>query len=259
MRNIALLIEYDGTSYHGWQIQKNGKSIQDILQETIGSLLQEDVKLVGAGRTDAGVHARGQVANFVTGANWNTSKLVCALNGKLPSDIAIKDAADVNADFHSRFDAMSRKYVYRISKRKSPLERNYTAFMPFDLCIDEMNSVSESLAGVRSFKAFTKCATHVAQPEEEDGFMCRVYSARWSATPNGSEFTIEANRFLHGMVRAIVGAMVNIGRGKLASDGFTLIMKSGDRRCAPMSAPARGLCLEEVKYPFDIWGVNDEK
>lgn len=260
MGNYALLLEYDGTAYGGWQIQKNSKSIQEIIEKKLSSLLQERIKLVGAGRTDAGVHARGQVANFHTGAAWSYDKLLYALNGTLPDDIAVRDAASVPDGFHSRYDAVSRRYSYHIVSRKSAISRHTAAFFPFRLSIDAMNSAAACLIGENNYRSFTKYA------DEQRSFTCTVTRVGWkpaagdrntdSGLPfpvSGLRFDIEANRFLHGMVRAIVGTLIDVGRGKLSPNAFEEILKSQDRKAASMSAPARGLFLEEVKYGFDLW------
>ncbi|MCL4539475.1 MAG: tRNA pseudouridine(38-40) synthase TruA [Bacteroidetes bacterium] len=260
MRNIALLIEYDGTAYGGWQVQKNSESIQGVIEKSLSELLQERVKIVGAGRTDAGVHARGQVANFHTAADWMPGKLMYALNGTLPKDIAILTAAEVPESFNARFDATARRYSYRIVSHKTPIGRAFSAFFPFKLSIDGMNSAATCLIGEKSFKSFTKYA------DQQRHFICSVTRAEW--TNEGGErkqetgdrtpdsfllFEIEANRFLHGMVRAIVGTLIDVGRGKLTVEEFHGILKSEDRKAASMSAPACGLFLEEVKYGFDVW------
>jgi tRNA pseudouridine38-40 synthase len=253
-RNIALLIEYDGTAYCGWQVQENGRSIQAVIEKTLSELLQESTKIVGAGRTDAGVHAFGQVANFHTRSEWAIEKIVYALNGTLPHDIAVRRGAIVPNGFHSRFDALKRKYVYRIATRKSPLVGHFAACFHFDLSLELMNKAASFLIGERSFKSFTKYA------DQQRHFICNVMEADWTErdggrrTENNLEFRIEANRFLHGMVRAIVGTLVDVGRGKISIDDFKRIIEMEKRSYASMSAPACGLFLAEVKYGLDIWG-----
>lgn len=253
-RNIALLIEYDGTAYCGWQAQENGRSIQAVIEKTLSELLQENTKIVGAGRTDAGVHAFGQVANFHTRSEWAIEKIVYALNGTLPHDIAVRRGAFAPNGFHSRFDAMARKYIYRIVTRKSPLAGHFVARFHFDLSLDLMNKAASSLIGERSFKSFTKYA------DQQRHFICNVTEAEWTEgdggrrTQDGLQFRIEANRFLHGMVRAIVGTLVDVGRGKISIDDFKRIIDMEKRSYASMSAPACGLFLAEVKYGLDILG-----
>ncbi|MGC8595323.1 MAG: tRNA pseudouridine(38-40) synthase TruA [Candidatus Kryptoniota bacterium] len=246
-RNIALLIEYDGTAYSGWQIQKNGRSIQGTIEERISSLLQENIKITGAGRTDAGVHARGQVANFYTSSTWENSRLKYALNCTLPEDISIRSVANVPEKFNSRFDAVSRKYKYYVSTVKSPFNRYTAAFFPYNFSIKLMNEAASFLMGRKSFKPFAK------QPAQQKQFFCEVTLAKWYDENNILIFEMEANRFLHGMVRAIVGTLLDVGRGKITIEEFYEIVESGVRASASMSAPACGLFLEEVKYSFPLW------
>ncbi len=254
MRNIALLLEYDGTAYGGWQVQKNAESIQGTIEDTLSRLLQEKVKVVGAGRTDAGVHARGQVANFHTQSDWTPAKVMYALNGTLPEDIAIRAAAEVPDGFHARYSAIARRYSYRVVSGKTAIDRAYSAFFPFELSVDAMNSAAAGLIGEKNYRSFSKFA------DEQRSFICNVTRAEWTSEGERSTdfsllsprscllFEIEANRFLHGMVRAIVGTLIDVGRGKLSVDAFKKIIESRDRKAASMSAPARGLFLEEVEY-----------
>ena len=268
MRNIALLLEYDGTAYGGWQVQKNAESIQGTIEDTLSRLLQEKVKLVGAGRTDAGVHARGQVANFHTQSDWTPAKVMYALNGTLPEDIAIRAAAEVPDGFHARYSAIARRYSYRVVSGKTAIARTYSAFFPFELSVDAMNIAASGLLGEKNFRSFSKYA------DEQRSFICNVTRAEWTSEGERRKekgerrkgkgerstdfsllsprscllFEIEANRFLHGMVRAIVGTLIDVGRGKLSVDAFKKIIESRDRKAASMSAPARGLFLEEVEY-----------
>lgn len=263
MGNYALLIEYDGTAYGGWQIQDNSTSIQEVIENRLSGLLQERIKLIGAGRTDAGVHARGQVANFQSDSGWTPEKLMYALNGTLPDDIAVLGAVSVPDTFHARYDAISRRYSYHVASRKSAISRNVAAFFPFKLSVDAMNSAARCLLGGNNFRSFTKYA------DEQRHFICNITRAEWkeetgvrdpdSGLPSpvcGFRFDVEANRFLHGMVRAIVGTLLDVGRGKLTVSAFEEIFKSEDRKAASMSAPARGLFLEEVRYRFDLWQAS---
>jgi tRNA pseudouridine38-40 synthase len=246
-RNIALLIEYDGTAYCGWQIQRNGRSVQAAIEEKISSLLQETIKITGAGRTDAGVHARGQVANFYTSSSWSNSKLKYALNGTLPEDISIRSVVDAPAKFNSRFDAISRKYKYYVSTVKSPFKRFTSAFFPYNFSLKLMNEAASFLLGRQNFKSFTK------QSVQQRHFVCEVFQAKWYRENDVIVFEMEANRFLHGMVRAVVGTLLDVGRGRISIEQFYEIVKSGIRGKASMSAPACGLFLDEVKYNFPLW------
>ena len=175
MRNIALLLEYDGTAYGGWQVQKNSESIQGTIEDTLSRLLQEKVKVVGAGRTDAGVHARGQVANFHTHSDWTPAKVMYALNGTLPEDIAIRAAAEVPDGFHARYSAIARRYSYRVVSGKTAIARTYSAFFPFELSVDAMNIAASSLLGEKNFRSFSKYA------DEQRSFICNLTRAEWTS------------------------------------------------------------------------------
>ena len=274
MRNIALLIEYDGTAYGGWQAQKNTISVQEVIEKGLSLLFSKEISsgrgkinIVGAGRTDAGVHAYGQVANFRTGSDWDTEKITHALNAILPFDIAVRKTVDVPDNFHARFDATAREYTYRIVTRKSPNVRHFAALFHYRLSIDSMNAAACYLVGKKSFKSFAK------NSGEQRNFVCDVKKAEWKRDTRYGDresfvsfpasevhpefhticFEIEADRFLHGMVRAIVGTLIDVGRGKISIEDFKRILVSEDRTMASMDVPACGLCLEEVKYGFDIW------
>ena len=225
------------------------------------------INIIGAGRTDAGVHAYGQVANFHTNSDWDAEKITHALNAILPCDIAVRKTADVPDNFHARFDATARQYTYRMVTRKSPISRHFAALFHYQFSIDSMNAASGCLVGKKSFKSFAK------KSDERHNFVCDVKKAEWkldtgyrdresiiSFPSSGIQpkvhmilFEIEADRFLHGMVRAIVGTLVDIGRGKISIEDFKKILVSEDRTMASMTVPACGLCLEEVKYGFDLW------
>lgn len=254
MRNIALLIEYDGTAYGGWQIQKNGNSIQGIIEKSLSTMFQENVKAIGAGRTDAGVHAKGQVANFHTSSKWKCEKIQFSGNGLLPVDISIRKATEVPETFHARYDAVLRRYVYRIVTSKTPTERLYTSFVPFTLSVHAMTEATSLILGTNDFRSFTKHASERSPKLHDETFICNVSRASWTMEHQDLTFVIEADRFLYGMVRAIVGALIAVGRGRLSASEFRAIMETGERRNAPMSAPAAGLTLDEVIYAFDLWG-----
>lgn len=262
MRNIALLIEYDGTAYSGWQVQKNGPSIQSVIEKTLSGLLQENIKIIGAGRTDAGVHAYAQVANFHTRSSWEVDKIVYSLNRTLPRDVAINRGVLVADEFHSRFDATARKYLYKVITKKSPFAGHFASYFHFDLSVDLMNEAAKFLLGKRSFKSFTKysdqqkhfiCSVTKAEWKNEIGDMNRSRMSFLSSPSSFLLFEIEANRFLHGMVRAVVGTIIDVGRGKITIEDFKTIVKMEKRSFASMSAPACGLFLGEVKYARELW------
>ncbi len=280
MRNVALLIEYDGTDYSGWQIQANSGSIQETIESALSGILQEKIRVTGAGRTDAGVHAVGQVANFHTRSVMPLNKIGYALNSVLPEAIAIRNFAEVPHDFHSRFDAVARSYDYGIRTQKSPISRRYTAFFPYDFSLASMNEAASYLIGKKNFRSFTKYA------DQQKHYICNVARAQWEITTderqwklltdrvpgllhdqdrrlqgraNGMCFTIQADRFLHGMVRSIVGTLIDVGRSRITIEDFRRIVDTRDRSCASMSAPACGLFLTEISYGFNIWDSRAQK
>jgi tRNA pseudouridine38-40 synthase len=243
MRNIKLTLEYDGTSFVGWQSQTNGRSVQDEITKVLDQILQESVTLIGAGRTDSGVHARGQVANFRTGSSMGVSSIFSALNGILPDDIYIRSAEEVHENFHARFDATERVYRYFISLKPSAIGRQYQWFIKYDLDLEAMNEVARQVVGEHDFEAFCKYEAEV------NHYRCTVTKSVWVKVQGTIVYEIRANRFLHGMVRALVGTMVDVGRGFIPASAYQDIMASRDRRKAGMAALPQGLFLEEVVYP----------
>jgi tRNA pseudouridine38-40 synthase len=242
MRCVKLVIEYDGTDFVGWQSQLNGRAVQDEIIRVLHQVLGEDVTLVGAGRTDSGVHARGQVAGFRTANVLAAGKLLNALNGTLPEDIRIHAVEDVPASFHARFDARQRRYSYRLSLKPTALDRRRSWYVKFLLDAQFMNTAAEQVLGKHDFSAFCK---HEAEVENR---VCTVVVSRWTLAGDQLVYDIAADRFVHGMVRALVGTMVDIGRGYTPVLSFADILASLDRSMAGAAAPARGLCLEEVLY-----------
>jgi len=245
MRNIRLLIEYDGTNYQGWQVQKKGPTIQGVIEEMLSLLTGEVIHLVGSGRTDAGAHAFGQVAHFKTENQRDVASLRRALNSLLPSDMVIRKAEEVEQDFHARKQSKSKVYEYRILNRdfRSPFQRQYAWHLPQRLDLREMKRAGRILVGEHDFSSFrsTGSLTRTA--------VRRVLRADWTAGRDGLiRFEIEASGFLKQMVRAIVGTLVEVGRGKLSVEEFQGILDAKDRKKAGPTAPARGLFLKEVKY-----------
>jgi len=243
MRNIKLTLEYDGSNFVGWQSQMNGRSVQDEITKVLDQILQESVNLIGAGRTDSGVHARGQVANFRTNAGMGVSSMFSALNGILPDDIYVRSGEEVHEGFHARFDAIERVYRYFISVKPSAIGRQYRWFIKYDLDLEAMNSVARQIVGEHDFESFCKYEAEV------NHYRCMVTKSIWVKVQNELVYEVRANRFLHGMVRALVGTMVDVGRGFTPVSAFQDIMSAKDRRKAGMAALPQGLFLEEVVYP----------
>jgi len=246
MRNLKLKIEYDGTNYCGWQVQKGHqlKSIQEVIQKTLQRILQEKIKLIASGRTDAGVHAEGQVANFRTNSKMALEKLQRALNGLLPEDICVAEAREAAADFHSRFAAKSKAYRYTILNRKYPsaLLKNAVYFYPYPLDIKIMQREVGVLLGRHNFKAFQASGSITGRTVRT------IKRIRILKEGDLIRIDIEADGFLYSIVRNIVGTLIEIGRGKLSPGSLKKILLSKDRKTAGPTAPARGLCLVKVNY-----------
>jgi len=242
MRNIRLLIEYDGTNYAGWQRQENGATIQGEIENAIAGITQELPTLIGAGRTDAGVHARGQVANFRTTTLLPAEKLRSGLNALLPEDIVVINVAEVPEAFHARYSAIERQYSYLITLRPTALLRSYAWHVKYALDLAPMERAAECIGGLHDFQSFCKANSDV------EHHRCDIRAASWKREGETLSFSIASDRFLHGMVRALVGTMVDVGRGFLTLEDFLAILERRDRAEAGMAAPARGLVLEAVLY-----------
>ncbi len=245
MRNLKLTIEYDGTNYLGWQRQKRGPTIQETIESAIEKITKNGVKLIGSGRTDSGVHALGQVANFKTSTGLSPSQLQKALNSILPQDISILECSEVDLRFHSQFDAKSKTYAYRILCRSCPsaLDRRRAWHIPFPLNLPEMKEASKTLIGEHDFRAFG-ISTNALRSTVRELFRLEILSGE----NNNICFEIEATGFLKRMVRLIVGTLIQAGRDKITVDGFRKMLESGERIKFARAAPPWGLYLKEVKY-----------
>ena len=245
MRNIKLTIEYNGTNYLGWQVQPKGPTIQGMIEEKLTLLTGATIHLIGSGRTDAGVHAFGQVANFRTQSPMDVRSIQRALNSLLPRDIVIRKAEEVKEGFHARKSSKSKVYEYWILNRdfRSPFHRDVAWHIPQRLDLKEMEMAIRWLVGEHDFSSFRS----VGSPTRTT--IRRVMRAEWKRGRKGLiQFEIEANGFLKQMVRAMVGTLVEVGRGKINSEEFRKILESKDRNKAGPTAPACGLFLKEVKY-----------
>jgi tRNA pseudouridine38-40 synthase len=244
MRNIKLTLEYDGTDFSGWQIQPRRRTVQGVLAESLQTILGEPVKIIGSGRTDAGVHARGQVANFTTAAAMPLTEMRRALNGLLPDDVVVRRIRQAAPDFHARFDAVRRDYRYRITLRPTALRRRYVWHVRWPLDLTLMQQGAALLPGTHDFSA---CCLG---PEKNTHCRCRIIRCSLRRREGEIRFRISANRFLHSMVRIIIGRLVELGRGKMAPEQFADLLRGKDPSPpAPLVAPAQGLCLICVKYP----------
>ena len=236
-------LSYDGTRYHGWQIQPNGDSIQQELQEALSTLLRQSVEVVGAGRTDTGVHAKMMVAHFDWEEPLDGKQLTYKLNKLLPQDIAVQEVRQVDEEMHARFSATSRTYHYYIHTYKDPFLQAYSWQIPFALDFDKMNEAAKVLLEYKDFTSFSKVNTDTKTN------LCDIKEAYWEEVATGQwRFTITANRFLRNMVRAIVGTLVEVGRGRTNIEEVRQIIEAKDRCQAGESVPGKALFLVDIKY-----------
>ena len=235
---------YKGTNYHGWQYQPNATSVQETLNTALTTILKKDIDLLGAGRTDTGVHAKQMFAHFDLEETIDIPFYIHKLNSFLPKDIAVLNIHQVHDDAHARFGATKRTYEYRIHSKKDAFENDDSWYYQNELNVDKMNEACKTLLNHIDFECFSKVHTEV------NTFNSTIYEAHWKQENNRLVFTISADRFLRNMVRAIVGTMVNIGLEKITVEDLTKIIESKDRNKAGFSVPAHGLYLTKVEYPF---------
>jgi len=240
---------YKGTKYHGWQIQPNSSTVQEVLNKDLSLILNEQIEVTGAGRTDTGVHAKVFYAHFDSSVNdlHTEPNLVFKLNGILPKDIAVKEILKVKPDAHARFDAISRTYEYHITRIKDPFLTDLAHFIYGDLDFESMQKAATLLTEVSDFTSFSKVDSDVKTN------ICKVYQALWSIDSEKIIFTITADRFLRDMIRAIVGTLLDIGFGRTTINDFPNIIEKKDRSAAGNSVPAKGLFLADIQYPPDIF------
>jgi len=241
---MKFVLEYEGTNYHGWQVQPGLITVQGVLEDRLSRLVKEEVKTIVAGRTDAGVHALGQVVNFLTDSHIPLDSWQPAINSVLPEDIRVKEVEEVPLSFNARSSALSRRYRYRILNRDYPsvFERNYSYFYRGEMELDAMREASRCLLGTHNFRSF--CASIY----ERENFIRTVQDITLNREGDIVSLEIEANGFLPHMVRIIVGTLLDIGRGKLAPNEMRDILSAEDRKRAGRTIPARGLYLIEVRY-----------
>ena len=240
-------IAYNGTNYHGWQRQKNASSVQQVVEEALHLLLRKQITITGSGRTDTGVHCQQQYFHLDLEKPVKTRELQYRLNSFLPKDITIKSIVRVQEDAHARFSAVLRSYEYRITVKKDPFLQDLSYYYPNPLDVEAMNEAAGLLIGKHDFEAFSKVRTDV------NNFVCEITEAQWVPESDLLIFRITANRFLRGMVRAITGTLLNVGKGKWEVCQVRAVIDSLDRKKAGAAAPAHGLFLTEVKYPEGIF------
>jgi len=244
MNNFLLYIQYDGTNYAGWQIQRNAVTVQEKIISAIEVILKERVNLIGSGRTDTGVHAFGQTANFRTEKEIDLNKFQYSLNSILPDDISIQKIEKVHESFHARYDAKSRSYIYIFTHIKSPFFNKYSYLYPpiVKIDIDRLNQMSKVFLGEHDFTSFSKVN------EEIKNKICSVNEIRWRRLKDLTLFYISANRFLHGMVRTIIGTLLYAAEKNLNENYLMDVLSKKDRKIARESVPAKGLFLYKVRY-----------
>ena len=241
MNNYKLTIQYDGTDYAGWQIQENAKTIQGIISDSIKTILREEINLIGSGRTDAGVHALGQVANFRCENKIDIRQFHYSLNSILPADVSVLKTDEVDNSFHSRFDAKLRTYLYLISKIKSPFYYKYSV-QKRNMNVKSLNQLSKIFLGKKDFSSFCKKKSDV------ENRLCEVKQVTWRETKNFYLFFISADRFLHGMVRTLIGTLLKAVNEIDGNDYIENIIEAKSIESAGESVPAKGLFLYKVDY-----------
>jgi tRNA pseudouridine38-40 synthase len=243
---MLLGVQYDGGAFHGWQLQPDRRTVQGVLEEILSRLADRACTVLGSGRTDRGVHATGQVAAVDVPASWTPEKLHRALDALLPADVWVASVRRVRADFHPRFDATSRTYLYRVGSdpsAASPFHRRWCWALGEALDLDMLAAAAAPLPGRHSFEAFSKSG----QPERGD--LCSVSAATWSEWQLGSVFSITANRYLHHMVRYLVGTMVDVARGRRPPGDIPRLLEREPGVVTSPPAPPEGLFLSHVEYP----------
>jgi tRNA pseudouridine38-40 synthase len=240
-------LSYNGKEYHGWQNQPNAISVQEVLEDALSKLLKTKTAVVGAGRTDAGVHAEHMFAHFDCDNAFDVEILIFKLNAFLPNDISVQNIFEVNDNAHARFDALSRTYNYKITLKKNVFNFEGAYYLKHGLDVDKMNAASKILFNYKNFKCFSRSNTDVKT------YNCDIMLAEWIKANNDLIFTIKADRFLRNMVRAIVGTMLDIGSGKTTIEEFHKIINSEDRTNAGASVPAHGLYLSKIEYDKKIY------
>jgi tRNA pseudouridine38-40 synthase len=242
-------LAYDGTNYHGWQRQPNGRSVQQVLEEALSMLLHHQISLTGAGRTDTGVHASSYFAHFDLQTELPADaiqKLIFKLNSFLNKDIAVYEIFPVNHMAHARFSAISRTYQYHVLRRKDPFRITYAYFLYGTIDLDIMNEGANHLTKFQDFTSFSKVDT------DSRTNICSLSQCQWKEVNDALVFTITSNRFLRNMVRAITGTLLDLGRGRVTPEQFNEIIIGKNRSLAGESVPARGLFLTDIAYPESI-------
>ncbi|MBO8151595.1 MAG: tRNA pseudouridine(38-40) synthase TruA [Candidatus Marinimicrobia bacterium] len=243
LRRFKIVIEYDGTNYFGWQKQKKGETIQELIERALLPLNGgRRVRITGAGRTDAGVHALGQVAHFDMETELDPGTIKIVINANTPKDIYVTRCEEVDKSFHARFSAKRRKYIYRIARRYSPFDRLFSWCPPYELDTEKLHECSKLVVGKREFVRFCR-STCKAKSKE-----CVVFESFWKEGERFLEYHVSANRFLQSMVRMLVGTMIEVARGRYTVEDFKNLLENKTNEVQVLTAPAKGLFLKEIIY-----------
>ena len=241
--NYKLNISYDGTNFSGWQIQPNVRTVQQDLQDAIQQIFKDNtIKLYGSGRTDSGVHAYGQVANFLISTGMDVTQIIKAINSKIDRDIHVYKCEIVENEFNSRFSALNREYLYKIGRIYDPFDRHYSWYVSYELDVDKLHECANYILGDHNFKSFCK----LLSLKEKNN--CIVNESKWFIEDDFLIYKISANRFLHHMVRMLVGTMIEVSKGSLPIDVFYQMIKADNLKSHIITCPSNGLYLNKVNY-----------
>ena len=251
-RTVQLVVQYDGAEFSGWQRQPVQRTVQGVVEEALARLCGAPISALGSGRTDAGVHARGQAVGVIVPARWESAQLRRALNAVLPSDVWVAKAAEMRPEFHARYSAAARRYSYLIGtddEANAPFRRRYELAFGRPLDRAALDRAASLVAGDHCFRAFAVQGTAPANDEHR----CVVTESRWTERPGGLVYAVEANRFLHHMVRFLVGTMLDIGSGRRPLEDMTMLLNASDNRDVSPPVPPHALFLEAVDYPAELY------
>jgi tRNA pseudouridine38-40 synthase len=247
MTRYKLTFEYDGTHFSGWQKQPDARTVEGVIEKAFATLYQQEIDIVGQGRTDAGVHARGQTAHVDLPSRYDEDKILHAMKGLLPADVALLKIEKTHPGFHARFDANSRRYRYMIISRPSPLQRNYSWYVFSNLDEELLNQCADLILGEHDFINFC-----IPADDEFMTTLCTISESRWIPQGDILIYEITGNRFLRHLVRRLVGTMVNVSDGKLTIEEFEALLRGKNTDTKGHTAPAKGLILEQVVYQGKI-------